>query len=83
MIARLTPIEHDYVQALLDGYTTDAELSQHLGVDLNDVIKAMRTIYHKTGLTNRAQVILIALESGMRARAKHTEMRVRVIQAKG
>lgn len=83
MIARLTSTEHEYIQALLDGFTTDAELSEHLSVDVDEVIKAMRAIYKKMGLTNRAQLILVGLEKHMQAHAKHTDMRARVFKVKG
>lgn len=83
MIARLTPVEHEYVQALLDGYTTDAELSEHLSVDVDDVIKAMRCIYKKMGLTNRAQLILVGLEKNMRPTGTWAAMRARVFKVKG
>jgi DNA-binding CsgD family transcriptional regulator len=83
MIARLTPVEHELVQAVLDGYTTDGELSERLGVDVNDVIKAIRCIYKKLGITNRAQLVLIAIERGMKGTAKHTDMRARSMKARG
>jgi DNA-binding CsgD family transcriptional regulator len=83
MIARLTSAEHELVQAVLDGWTTDAELSDRLGVSVNDVLTSIRVIYKKLGITNRAQLALIAIERGMKGTARHTDMRARSMKVRG
>ena len=63
----LTPRERQLLPLLIEGMSNKA-IAETLMVSTNTVKKHLKSIYHKLGVSNRANAVAVALQSGINAK---------------